>query len=74
MANVKFREKEIVMELCRRTVEQLEEKSSYYDNRMNSYEEQGIDTLSTWDEMEYNDCKRYIVAIDTIIKQLEKLI
>lgn len=74
MANIKFKEKEIIMELCGEIVTRLEEKAEYNASQISEYEERGIETLGTWEEMQYNDCKRYLSAIDKLIAHLEKLI
>ena len=74
MANMKFKEKEIIMELCGEIVHRLEEKAEYNVQQISGYEEQGIENLGPWDDMQYSDCKSYLSAIDKIITHLEKLI
>lgn len=74
MANYKFKEKELIMELCTEIVCRLEEKADYNVTQIRGYEERGVDTLGSWEEMQYNDCKCYLVAIDRIINHMEKLI
>lgn len=59
MTNFKFKEKELMMELCSEIVSRLEEKADYSVTQIREYEERGIDTLGTWEEIQYNDCKRY---------------
>ena len=74
MANVKFKEKELIMELCSEIVSRLEERADCNVTQIREYEERGVDTLGTWEEMQYNECKHYLVAIDRIINHMEKLI
>ena len=74
MANIKFAEKEKLMQICAELVNRIEDKELYYNTQIAEYQGMREDDMTSWDLVQYNDAKIYVSACDKIITHLEKLI